>query len=106
MKTFIFHEDPGHGWLEVPIKKLRELGIVNCISKYSYYHMEGCKAYLEEDCDAPIFVMEHEKQIGPLKIEYKDHRGHCFVRSLGSYPFTKTPVFEAKAKEMCEWAKQ
>jgi hypothetical protein len=52
--NYIFHEDAGHGWLEVPLEALRTLSIGKKISPYSYVH--GDKAYLEEDRDAPIFM--------------------------------------------------
>ena len=37
MKTFDYIQDPGHGWVKVPIKLLVELGIYKEISSYSYY---------------------------------------------------------------------
>ena len=49
-----YYQDPGHGWIKVPKKKLVELGIHTEISRYSY--MRGSFAYLEEDCDAPRFI--------------------------------------------------
>ena len=55
---FPFYTDPGHGWLKVPIKLLRELGIESKITMYSY--RRGDYAYLEEDCDAPTFVKAME----------------------------------------------
>ena len=54
MNKYKFIADPGHGWLEVPIKELIELGIVEKISPYSY--IKGEFAYLEEDCDATEFA--------------------------------------------------
>lgn len=55
MKTvFNFYSDPGHGWLKVPISLLVEFGIENEISSCSY--MKGDFAYLEEDCDASLFI--------------------------------------------------
>ena len=53
-RTYIFHSDPGHGWLQVPVKDIRDLGIMTDISRYSY--QKGDVAYLEEDCDAPLFL--------------------------------------------------
>jgi hypothetical protein len=47
--TIIFHEDPGHGWLQVPITLAKKLGIEANISGYSY--MDSKFYYLEEDCD-------------------------------------------------------
>ena len=49
-----FFEDPGHGWLEVPIAQVAALGITNKISAYSY--RKGTMAYLEEDCDSATFI--------------------------------------------------
>ena len=49
-----FFNDPGHGWLEVPLKELQELGLVGKISAYSY--RQGSNAYLEEDCDMTAFL--------------------------------------------------
>jgi hypothetical protein len=54
MKRYTFYEDPGHGWLEVPMAELEELGIAGLITSCSY--MDGDKAYLEEDCDLSTFM--------------------------------------------------
>jgi len=51
--AFNFYEDPGHGWMKVPLATLVELGIADKISSYSYMRNES--AYLEEDCDASVF---------------------------------------------------
>ena len=48
-----FHTDPGHGWLEVP-KTLVSEAIRAKISRYSY--QDDNNFYLEEDCDAPLFL--------------------------------------------------
>jgi hypothetical protein len=58
--TFNFYEDPGHGWLEVPVILLKEMGIEDQISPGSY--MSGEFAYLEEDCDLSVFIVEAEKR--------------------------------------------
>jgi hypothetical protein len=52
--TYKFHIDPGHGWLEVPMAELEELGIADHISSCSYRY--GDTAYLEEDCDFATFL--------------------------------------------------
>ena len=54
MKTYKFYEDSGHGWLAVKRKELKELNLLNKISTYSY--QKGLTVYLEEDCDANIFI--------------------------------------------------
>lgn len=53
-KVYIYHTDPGHGWLAVKNKELHELGIADKISNYSY--VRGATVYLEEDCDMALFV--------------------------------------------------
>ena len=47
-------QDPGHGWLEVPVKMLAELGIQDKITSYSY--RKGTMVYLEEDLDMHTFM--------------------------------------------------
>ena len=54
MTTYNFHTDAGHGWLEVSREELAMLHIDDAISAYSY--QAGDKVYLEEDCDAALFV--------------------------------------------------
>ena len=49
-----FHSDAGHGWLRVLRVELVRLYLENKISGYSY--MNGPWAYLEEDCDAGLFL--------------------------------------------------
>ena len=53
-EVFEFYEDESHGWLEVPKSLLKELGISDQISSYSY--QKGDMAYLEEDADMSLFV--------------------------------------------------
>lgn len=35
-KTYKFYSDPGHGWLAVKRRELKDLGIDQTISSYSY----------------------------------------------------------------------
>ena len=53
-KIYKFYGDPSHGWLAVKMQEIIDLGISQKISSFSYMH--GQTVYLEEDCDAPIFV--------------------------------------------------
>lgn len=66
-KIYVFHSDPGHGWLAVKRQELIDLGIEKNISGYSY--QKGNTVYLEEDCDMGIFV----KALQGRNIEFK-HR--------------------------------
>jgi hypothetical protein len=51
---YIFHADSGHAWLAVKRKELIKLGVLGKISDFSYQN--GATVYLEEDCDAGIFI--------------------------------------------------
>lgn len=53
-KQFDFIQDAGHGWVKVPLALIRELGIADQITRFSYWH--AGHVYLEEDCDAPRFA--------------------------------------------------
>jgi len=53
-----YHADPSHGWAEIPVSLIQELGISGQISPYSY--IKGNKAYLEEDCDLGLFLRAYK----------------------------------------------
>jgi hypothetical protein len=49
--------DPGHGWLEVELDEALEAArAVRPISACSYVDLDRGLAYLEEDCDAGIWL--------------------------------------------------
>jgi hypothetical protein len=50
----VYHTDPGHGWLEVNRKLLKEFDVEDKITSFSY--QKGNTVYLEEDCDAATLV--------------------------------------------------
>ena len=54
MNRYIFHSDPSHGWLEVNLQELKDLGIAAKISGYSY--VKGDRVFLEEDSDLTKFM--------------------------------------------------
>ena len=83
-----FFEDPGHGWLEVPLAQVAALGITNKISGYSY--RKGTMAYLEEDCDATLFIRCWEHHVGPVTIAEKYSHYDHWIRSLTRI---KTDIF-------------
>ena len=61
-----FFSDPGHGWARVPKAKLIKLGIADKITSFSY--QRGINVYLEEDCDAGIFLSEMKNRGQNVKI--------------------------------------
>jgi len=69
MKTkYIYHTDPGHGWIAVKRAELIRLNILDKITPYSY--QKGKTVYLEEDCDANTF--QKAKIIRKEKVEIID----------------------------------
>lgn len=90
MKKFDFISDAGHGWLKVPQPMLSELGIADKISLYSYVDGKG-NAYLEEDCDATVFIKEYcwreniKRSEFAHHIEEVNHGNNSWVRNLPGY---------------------
>ena len=78
-----FINDPGHGWLEVDKKGLLLLGINKDISSYSY--QKGGKAYLEEDCDASLFIATAKAAGMVLEIGNIYQNQDAFVRNYQCY---------------------
>ena len=89
MKTFTMHSDPGHGWLEVSIQEVRQALLdTSDFSQFSF--MRGEKLYLEEDCDATLFIRCWEHHVGPVTIAEKYSRYDHWIRSLTRI---KTEIF-------------
>ena len=61
-KTYIWAMDSGHAWLAVKAGELVSLGIQDKISSYSY--VKGSTVYLEEDCDAGLFINAYRARWG------------------------------------------
>ena len=77
------YEDPGHGWLAVPMQWLEQFGIVNQVSCCSY--RRGATAYLEEDCDAPLFRKAAEQHGFRLFVDYRHTNDSSPIRSYPSF---------------------
>lgn len=75
-----FIDDPGHAWLEVPREAVKKAGVLAQVSEYSYQSRDGRTLYLEEDCDAPLYL---RKAGGPKIVEV--HLNPCFVRGLPGF---------------------
>ena len=64
-----FYITGSHGYLVVKHKELEELGIATKISPFSY--KMGNKVYLEEDCDAYMFMNTYKAtQRDPMIIDW------------------------------------
>jgi hypothetical protein len=100
-KTFKFHEDPGHGWIEVTIRELRELNIADKITRYSYWK-KGV-AFLEEDCDASTFIRAYmDKYREKPKFEEIVYNRDAPCRNFERYDKTRNIVKKGKAGN-CRW---
>jgi len=86
-KTYVFHTDPGHGWLAVPFKDIEALGIQDKISGYSY--VKGKTAYLEEDCDAAVFMEAYAERFGQRPSYRTSYQDRTQIRYFASYQPTK-----------------
>jgi hypothetical protein len=84
MKKYVFHSDAGHGWVAVKRKELVELGIINKVSSCSYER--GNTVYLEEDCDAALFVEAAKKKDPSFDFIYRESfQDHSPIRSYSSF---------------------
>lgn len=83
MDKFYFYSDPGHAWLEVHIATLKALGIQHKISGYSYRQDNLC--YLEEDCDAPIFLEAYKNTYGTTPKILEEYQEDTPIRRYPSY---------------------
>lgn len=97
-RKYRFIEDPGHGWLEVPIGELHALGIADQISTYSYFDRVKGFAYLEEDCDATTFIVAKVGSTNGSDLARwftnqttREHQAKTFIRDLPRYPFGPPP---------------
>ena len=82
--VYDFYSDPGHGWLQVKLDELVELGIQDKISHYSY--IRGDTVYLEEDCDMSTFMNAMEAQGITVKLAFINERDQdSFIRGLRKY---------------------
>ena len=54
MNKYVFHSDAGHAWLECDRSELERFVDLSEVSSCSY--QKGGKVYLEEDCDAGLFL--------------------------------------------------
>ena len=74
-----FFSDPGHAWLEVSKSLLKQLNVEHQISSFSYINHSSGLVYLEEDCDAGIF-MDAAKQAG-IKVSFDEiHQENTPIR--------------------------
>jgi hypothetical protein len=83
--------DPGHGWLEVKYSELKDLGIEDKISSYSY--IKGDAVYLEEDCDAAVYLDAMKAKGKEIEfIELNEPDNYSKIRDYKSYDMILHPT--------------
>ncbi len=90
-RPYTFFADPGHGWLEVSLKELRDLNLLESISVYSYVH-QG-KAYLEEDCDLSRFFVAKGWTAWPEDLITTVHQDPTPIRNYAHFRPQYIPNF-------------
>ena len=80
---FTLHTDPGHGWLEVPVQLLHELGIAKDITNFSFYFSGN--AYLEEDYDAGTFLKAYSAAHGGPPLIDEKYSSNTPIRHYQPY---------------------
>jgi len=87
----IFHNDDGHGWLEVRLPDIKKAGLnLRDFSHYSYFKRDkdeegntSNRYFLEEDCDAPRFLEGYKRSTGGLPtIREERFDGSHWIRNL------------------------
>lgn len=105
-----YFNDPGHGWVRVPLERIQLLGIENAISNYSYRN--GNKVFLEEDQDVSTYAKALQKYLGlsdeqfrplfnnSIKDHYTDRNSR--IRNYNHYWYANESQYEfmKKVKEL------
>jgi hypothetical protein len=81
MTQFYFHTDAGHGWLGVTTEDVKDVGLTPAMFSSCSY-IRGDVLYLEEDCDAGLFIKAYRAKHGvdPEYIERHVNGDHA-IRS-------------------------
>ena len=81
--TFTLYYDAGHGWLAVPMHLAASVGLYEGdFTAYSY--RQGNVLFLEEDCDAMLFVRAWEAEHGTILTHAVDHGNWSEIRNMDS----------------------
>ena len=81
--TYVFYSDPGHGWIAVERQELMALGILFQVSHYSY--QKGNMVYLEEDCDASLFIKAKRDAGIEVKLVEHDSNYDSHIRNYSPF---------------------
>ena len=81
-----FYTDPGHGWIEIPFKLIKEVDVVLSTFSYAGFDMQGDPVvYCEEDSDANKAISALKAAGYEITIVEKNSNYDSFVRGLPRY---------------------
>ena len=100
-KVYVYHTDPGHGWLAVKKREIIALGFSDKVSRYSY--VKGDTVYLEEDNDLALFFNAYRQAFGKdpkYRNSYLERTPIRYYDSVGSRTFERPeqPSWEDTAR--------
>ena len=78
MNEYTYHQDPGHGWIEVPLSDVVRLRLNP--SRYSYRKAE--RVFLEEDSDGPEWAKAKKDAGEPFNLKDVHVNYDSFIRDL------------------------
>lgn len=85
MRKFKFHYDAGHGWLQVHLNDLQDIGLAPAdFTRFSYRN--GDWLYLEEDLDAGTFIREWERKFDEFRVHHIDDGYNSPIRNFERLP--------------------
>lgn len=107
-RVFNFHDDPGHGWLEVKFTTLRNHGWKpGDFTAYSYVDEDKGVAYLEQDVDAATLLRWYDENGMAFGLRENIWRDYAPIRNLlplcpawKQWPDRLLPHLEAEVKAM------
>jgi len=90
--------DPGHGWIGVPLSELIELGVADRITIFSY--REGNIVWLEEDWDVGIWICALAERNNKTPVEQYEamlaehhivstHVESTYIRDLPAFQYSE-----------------
>ena len=91
--SFQYFQDPGHGWVRVPVSLLEELGLIEKITTYSF--VKGDYAYLEEDQDASTWVAAMKAANKDFTLVEKHTNNSSTIRNYPSFSKANIDLFKA-----------
>lgn len=94
--TIIVYSDPSHAWGKVKRQVLRNLGVIDKISRYSY--QRGEYVYLEEDCDLSLFCQALNERDTRIKFVEKTTNRESKIRSYEHFNFQEDDAVKSTGR--------